>query len=294
MRRRDLVVAATVVAVLSNGCAERDRSPASAPATTPRPTSSSSAGSLPPPDLGGIDLVDVEVVRVDDGDSLRVVFEGSEERVRLLGINAPERDECLGDESRQSLAELVGNEAVLGLEPDRRDQFGRLLAHVFADDMYVNRHQVSAGLAIAFSDPSAFQEELIDAEELAERDRVGMWSADACGGGPLPEALEIVWIEANPPGPDEDALDDEIVAITNSGDTADLSGFVLRDESTANRFVFPEGTTIQPKETIEVVSGCNPPPGAIAWCSEGPIWNNGGDSALLLDPSGRVIDHYRY
>ncbi len=291
MRPREMVAAATVIAFLSSGCAELERSPASTPTTTRTP---SSAENLPPPDRGGIDLVDVEVVRVDDGDSIRVLFEGSEERVRLLGINAPERDECLGDDSRQSLAELVGDVAVLGLEPDRRDQFGRLLAHVFAGDEYVNRHQVSAGLAIAYSDPNAFQDELIDAEELAERNRVGLWSAEACGGGPLPEALEIVRIEADPPGPDEDALDEEIVAITNDGDTSvDISGFVLRDESTANRFVFPEGTTVQPDETVEVVSGCNPPSGALAWCSNGPIWNNGGDSALLLDPSGRVIDHYR-
>jgi endonuclease YncB( thermonuclease family) len=247
-------------------------------------------------DLGDdILLVEVQVIHVDDGDSLQVVMDGVDERVRLLGINAPERDECLGDASRDQLEALVGDAVVLGLEPVERDQFGRVLAHVFASDVYVNREQVANGLAIVFSDPNAFQAELIEAEQLAESDRVGMWAPDACGDRTDADGVEIVDIEPDPPGRDEDNLDGEYVLIANTSNTdVNLGGFVLRDESTANRYLFDSGFVLEAGAEVAVVSGCSPGSGELGWCADGPIWNNGGDSALLLDPSGRVVDHYRY
>lgn len=33
---------------------------------------------------------------------------------------------------------------------------------------------------------------------------------------------------------------------------------------------------------------------AITWCTDQPIWNNGGDTALLLDPAGRIVAVRRY
>ena len=239
-------------------------------------------------------LVEVQVLRVDDGDSLRVVLDGAEERVRLLGINAPEHDECLGDASRNNLEQLVGEAAVLGLEPDERDQFDRILAHVFASDVYVNEAQVAAGLAIVYSDPNVFQTELIVAEDQAESDRVGLWGPDACGGSRL-DGVEIVAIDPDPPGRDQENLGEEHVVIANRSDVdAELGGFVLRDESTANRFVFDDGYLLEARHEVTIVSGCDPPPGDLGWCAEGPVWNNDGDSALLLDPNGGIVDHFRY
>lgn len=44
------------------------------------------------------------MLRVEDGDTLVLKTAGSEITVRLLGVNAPERDECLHDEARSGLA----------------------------------------------------------------------------------------------------------------------------------------------------------------------------------------------
>ncbi|MDH4119888.1 MAG: lamin tail domain-containing protein [Acidimicrobiia bacterium] len=280
---------ALLLAVLTSACLETGVGPVEVPLEAPvTPVTD-------PFDRTGLELVDVIVVRADDGDSLRVLLEGTEERVRLLGINAPEKDECLGDESRQNLDAMVSGDVVLGLEPDSRDQFGRLLAHVFVDDLYVNEAQVSDGLAIVLSDANTAQDRLVAAQERAERSATGLWSAEACGGGDLVDGVEIVRIEANPQGPDEEAMDRELVEIANRGtDAVDLSGFVLRDESTANRFVFPTGSVVPAGETITVASGCDPTAADFAWCADDPVWNNGGDSALLLDPAGRVVDHLGY
>jgi micrococcal nuclease len=236
------------------------------------------------------------VLDVPDGDSLVVRIEdGVEERLRLVGINAPEADECLGDAARDALERRVGDSVVLAIETESRDQFDRLLAHVFADDLYVNGAQVADGLAIALSVDSTLRADLLNAEKRAAVARIGMWAVGACGGG-LPPPFRIEDVVFDPPGPDEQGLDRELVVVGNgSGDTYfDLGGFVLRDESTANRFVFPAGTTLEPGGRVTVASGCDPPPSALSWCSDQPIWNNSGDLALLLTPEGEVVHHYRY
>ena len=300
-------VEAVLLATLLVACSAPDTGDAATPSqlsSAPLPSHPASGVEQPDAESGAVDvgdlatsdieLVDVAVIHVDDGDSLVVEMNGREERVRLLGINAPERDECMGDVSRQALADMVGEAVALGLEAERRDQFDRILAHVFTEDTYVNLAQVQAGLAIVISVDNTFIDELTDAQDTAESDAAGMWSPDVCGGGPIP-GLEITRIDQNPPGPDEDALDLEIVEIANrSDDDADLSGFVLRDESTANRFVFPNGTVLRAGESLEVSAGCDPPGNVLAWCADGPVWNNGGDTALLLDPAGRIVDHMGY
>ena len=44
-----------------------------------------------------------------DGDSFLAIVDGGEEEVRLIGINAPERGECLADDARQALVELAAD-----------------------------------------------------------------------------------------------------------------------------------------------------------------------------------------
>ena len=48
-----------------------------------------------------------EVVAVVDGDTLLVAVDGREESVRLIGVNAPERGECLFEEATAALADAV-------------------------------------------------------------------------------------------------------------------------------------------------------------------------------------------
>jgi endonuclease YncB( thermonuclease family) len=291
MRPGSAAAAALVIVSIAQAC--------SSASTVITPSSAVGTGNPSPPaplDTDDLELIEVTVIRVEDGDSITVELDGREERVRLIGINAPERDECLGDDSRLALVDALGPVIVLGLEPDGRDQFDRLLAHVFSNDTYVNQTQVKSGMAIVVSGDNAFTAELLlTAERTARTNAVGMWSESSCGDGPIQAGVGVTSINADPPGPDEDALDSESVELTNrSGEVVDLGGFVLRDESSVNRFEFPAGTMLGSGDTIGVVSGCAPRNGQLGWCSDVPIWNNSGDSALLLDRDGRVVDHQRY
>ena len=231
-----------------------------------------------------------EVTSVSDGDTLFVDEGARTVQVRLAGINAPEVDECHHEESHDRLRTLVDGRRV-EFEVVDIDQFGRSLAHIWLDARYVNLSLVAEGYAIATSsDGDARGAELIDAEESAARRGLGIWADDACGrSDPLPP-ITIEDVRPDPPGPDEEDLAGEEVTLSNDGEGAvDLSGWMLRDESSRHRYEFPEGTWLGSRESVTVTSG---DPG---WTPGGsPVWNNGGDMVIVLDPSGRIVDHLRY
>jgi endonuclease YncB( thermonuclease family) len=85
------------------------------------------------------------VVSVTDGDTLVVSQGGLEEKVRLLGIDTPEVDQCGYAEATVAMAALVeGAEVTLVVgSTDDRDQYGRLLRYVEVD---VAGEPVDAGL----------------------------------------------------------------------------------------------------------------------------------------------------
>jgi len=94
------------------------------------------------------------VVRVVDGDTIVVVVDGVEYRVRYIGIDTPETVhpsepvECFGREASQRNRSLVEGKAVV-LEKDvsETDQYGRLLRHVWVEGEMVNAALVGEGYA---------------------------------------------------------------------------------------------------------------------------------------------------
>lgn len=244
----------------------------------------------PPPGTGVI-------TRVQDGDSVTLTLAGVEERARLAGINAPEVDECWGVEARDALAALEGVEVRVELGTEERDQYGRLLVHLWHGEALVNADLVASGAALGIRvDGNGTHDDLIDAAEAGARAAgMGMWSPDACGEPP-PPGLKISTVAADPPGPDQDNLEAEWITIANDGPLKiELDGFVLRDSSTVHRYHFPVGSVIDPGAELRVVTGCGTnTPITLYWCAEGPVWDNKGDDALLLTKLGTIVDHHQY
>jgi micrococcal nuclease len=241
------------------------------------------------------------VVNVVDGDTIDVRWEtGGEERVRLIGINSPEGGECYTREATSGLAELVDGQVVY-LEPDvtDRDQFGRLLRHVWTTDLrFVNLLTVEEGWAFAREYPpdTAHSNVLEEAEKRASGGGVGLWGPGACGG-PIPPDLQIVSVEYDAPGDDNVNQNGEWVEISNADDVpVDLTGWVLKDEWATDRFAFPVGFTLQPDATVRVYTGCGADTAdSLYWCVSGSaVWNNSGDSAFLFDPNGNIVYSLSY
>lgn len=126
---------------------------------------------------------------VVDGDTIDVIVGGSEERVRLIGIDTPEtkqRDtpiECFGPEATAFTESLLPVGTPVRLERDtvNRDDFGRLLAYVYrADDgVFVNYETIRQGFATPLSiEPNTtFIDLFVDAARAAEADDAGLWAA---------------------------------------------------------------------------------------------------------------------
>ncbi len=211
--------------------------------------------------------------------------------VRLVGINAPERDECHFTEARAYLAdEILGSRVVL--DTVGTDRFGRSLAFVSRGGTDLNESLVSHGHAIALTpeeETPASTRILMAERQAAEADR-GLWADDACRAkGPIPP-VRITEFEFDPDGPDGEILDREYAVISNEGRSdLDISGWTLRDESSLHRHRFGPGSFLPAGESLMVTSA------SPSWePGGGPVWNNRGDLILLLDRSGRVIDAVRY
>lgn len=244
-----------------------------------------------PSSSGGI-AVGIESVL--DGDSVRVEVEDRTIEVRLLGINAPERGECWADEARTALEDALagGNLSIVGEE---EDQYGRLLAYLFLGVINVNRRLVLDGNAIAIAVEHDELPDFLAAEEEAIALERGLWSPAACGSTPDRFDVRIWAIEPDAPGRDDRNPNGEFVAITNEGPPADLTGWMLRDESSAHRYTFPDGFILADGEIVTVRSGCGDDSRPdLYWCADGPVWTNSGDTVILLDGLGAVVDRVRY
>lgn len=94
------------------------------------------------------------LIRVIDGDTIVVNINGVEEKVRLVGIDTPERGECGFAEATQAL-ELLLSLPSLGLVEaggDDRDRYGRLLRYLDIDGQDPGLELIRAGLAKAAYD----------------------------------------------------------------------------------------------------------------------------------------------
>lgn len=129
------------------------------------------------------------VIEVVDGDTLVVDIDGSEERVRLIGIDTPETVapdrpvECFGPEASDHLKSLLppGTRVRLERDLEARDQYGRLLVYAYRaeDGLNVNLAQVETGHAETLTYPpnTTFESALARAEHAARDHDVGIWSA---------------------------------------------------------------------------------------------------------------------
>ncbi len=256
---------------------------------------------LPPPE----ERIVGTVVSVTDGDTIAVRIDGVEYELRLLGINAPERSECWGPESTAHLTNLItGRDLLLVPGEDDTDQFGRLLRYVYLDDpggpVFINSEMVEAGNAIGMSNGHEYARSFKSLETTAFQSGLGMWGTFVCGDAEGASAdrpvIRVDELQFDPQGPDNEHLDEEYVKIVNEGyGRVSLSGWVIRDESSANRMTFPEGIVLAPGESVTVVTGCQGgPPDAIHWCSDGAVWSNQGDTVIVSDTLGNAVIRYAY
>ena len=86
------------------------------------------------------------VVGIADGDTVDVRLDSGMIRVRLHAVDAPEHDQPHGKASRRALSRLVYRKSV-AIEPFEQDQYDRLVARLWLDEMDVNAELLKSGAA---------------------------------------------------------------------------------------------------------------------------------------------------
>lgn len=120
------------------------------------------------------DTFNARVIAVMDGDTVLIIRAGHKpEKVRLLHIDAPEKAQPYGQQSKESLADMVLKQQVK-IVVEAHDQYGRLLGEIFLKGHNVNQMQVQRGMAWEYSGYRK-DEDYLALQRDAQRARRGLW-----------------------------------------------------------------------------------------------------------------------
>lgn len=120
------------------------------------------------------------VIGVADGDTITVLGSNNTQyKIRLSGIDSPEKKQDFGNVSKRSLSDLVFNKHVT-IDWTKEDRYGRVVGKVLLNGVDINLEQVRLGLAWFYR---KYQNELtqddqlryMQAEDNAIRQRMGLW-----------------------------------------------------------------------------------------------------------------------
>ncbi len=126
------------------------------------------------------DTLTGKVVKITDGDTLYVLDANyKDHKIRLAGIDAPERKQAYGLASHKHLLSIVAGKQVR-VEYQKRDRYGRIVGKVLLDGIDACLEQVKAGFAWHYKkyqhEQSAEDRELYADAEIRARDgRLGLW-----------------------------------------------------------------------------------------------------------------------
>ena len=136
-------------------------------------------GAKTPPVKAAYKLYDAfegRVVGISDGDTISVMRNGKAQKVRLYGVDAPEKKQPFGERAKQFTSEQTfGQKAsVMIIENDR---YGRVVGVVIMpyERESLNIQIVRAGLAWHYRQYAPKDTYLIDAQQEARLDRRGLW-----------------------------------------------------------------------------------------------------------------------
>lgn len=183
MRRRIWLIMVLLALVLAGCDVESVADP-----TATRGSGSTSRNTATSSTIANTSDESYQVVRVVDGDTIIVSIDGTNQRLRYIGIDAPESVkpdtpvECFGQEASDENKRLVeGKRVFLERDTSDRDRFDRLLRYVYVEEngerVFVNEVLVANGYANSASFPPdiARQDQLRSAEREARDAGLGLW-----------------------------------------------------------------------------------------------------------------------
>lgn len=129
------------------------------------------------------DTITGKVTRVADGDTITVLRGKTQYKIRLVGIDAPEKTQAYGNQSKLTLSEAIAGQTVT-VDYNKKDRYGRIIGKVLYNGQDMNLRQIQLGMAWHYK---AYEREqdvedrsiYAQAEYVAQRDRLGLWADKA-------------------------------------------------------------------------------------------------------------------
>ncbi|MCJ8009834.1 thermonuclease family protein [Lederbergia wuyishanensis] len=150
--------------------------------------------------------VQVSLTKPIDGDTIAVMYNGSEQKVRFLLVDSPETahprlgEQPFGQEAKDFTSRLVEKGKKIELEFDigpNQDKYGRLLAYVYVDGKMIQEELLKKGLArVAYIYPpnTRYVDQFDAIQKKAQKDGVGIWEIEnyAQEDGFHPETMDSI------------------------------------------------------------------------------------------------------
>jgi micrococcal nuclease len=224
---------------------------------------------------------DYFVSRVIDGDTIETI---KGKKIRLLGINTPEKREFCFKEAKEFLEKEVLGKKVK-IQGTKKDKYGRLLANVCIKGKSINKRLIEEGLAhYAFIDSI----ELKELQENAMKEKKGCLWREGKEKYIKEKCIKLKKLEFN-----QNAMTGEYIEFSNECSyPIDLNGFYLKDEST-NIYFFPE-FQLKEKSFVRVFSAKGKNKGNELYWNKGNVWNNDRDQAFLRNNKGILVVYFKY
>lgn len=115
-----------------------------------------------------------KVVSVHDGDTITILMEEKQVKVRLFGIDAPELKQPFGRKSKEFLASMIAGQ-IVKVEKNGNDRYGRTIGTIYLDGADINAQVVENGYAWAYR---RFSKKYAPQESEAKFEKRGLWRDD--------------------------------------------------------------------------------------------------------------------
>lgn len=198
-------------------------------------------------------LITAQVTKITDGDTLTL---NDSTKVRLLGINTPEKSQPFYQEAKNFLTSLAANQTIQ-LETKGQDKYRRTLGYIFKDSININEKILQNGLAtLYYYDKDNHYQKLKQAEQFARENSLGIWKKS-----PDYNCIEILEFKTHEP---------ESLILKNSCNH--ILNITYKDDAThIYKAIIPANEIYQNNFSH--------------------IWNTDGDSIYIYDKEGLILFH---
>jgi micrococcal nuclease len=124
------------------------------------------------------DIEFINITEVIDGDTFEI---STEQRVRLKGVNTPEKRQRGYDKAKDYLSQFKGK--ILALEKSDKDRYGRILGYLHYNKQLINREILEKGLGhLYYYEKDNYYNDMKKAEQKARQEQRGIWSKSVSYG----------------------------------------------------------------------------------------------------------------